>query len=312
MRRSGRDPISLVGMGSGAFPTDKVGDMAIERYFLGCGVWNNPDWVGSLFSPETRPSGYLPEYASVFNAVEGNCTFYGIPSLNSLDRWKSGTPDSFRFCFKFPRLISHERRLSDAQSHTSVFLELLDALGERVGPVFLQLPPSFGPGELPHLDRFLGILPERFSYAVEVRDPAFFGPSGDALNRILFCHGADRVILDNRALVSAAQPGGASVAADRSLRPTPPSILSPGSCPFVRFVGATDAATNLPLLSDWAKVISDWVLEGKTPHVFIHTSDDRNSPLFARIFHELVSSHLDVGRMPVWPGEAGVRQLTLF
>jgi uncharacterized protein YecE (DUF72 family) len=286
--------------------------MAIEGYFLGCGVWNNPDWGGSLFSTHTRPSGFLREYASVFNAVEGNSTFYGIPSLNSLDRWKSETPSGFRFCFKFPRLISHERRLSDTHAHTRAFLDLLDDLGDRVGPVFLQLPPSFGPSELPLLDRFLRLLPDRFSYAVEVRDPSFFGPDGNALNLLLSAHGVDRVILDNRALVRAAHPGGASLAADRSISPAPPAFLSPGSHPFIRFVGTTDAATNLSLLSEWAKVVSDWVTDGKTPHVFIHTSDDRSAPHLARIFHELMSNHTDVGRMPDWPGEVGVRQLTLF
>ena len=286
--------------------------MAIEGYFLGCGVWNNPEWVGGLFSSGSRPSGHLREYASVFNTVEGNSTFYGTPSGNSLNRWRSDTTDRFRFCFKFPRLISHERRLSDAQAHTRTFLQTLSGLGDRVGPLFLQLPPSFGPKELLQLDRFLAYLPDTFPYAVEVRNPEFYGPSGSDLNSILIERGVDRVILDNRALVRSISPGGASLASDAPSGLMSPSSVSPGDRPFIRFVGAKDAATNLPLLSEWARIVSTWILEGKAPHVFIHTSDDRNSPNLARIFHELVSSRAYVGRMPEWPGEVGVKQLTLF
>ena len=88
--------------------------------------------------------------------------------------------------------------------------------------------------------------------------------------------------------------------------------LSTGECPFVRFVGGPDVSMNLPLLSDWSRLTAHWINEGKTPYFFIHTSDDRASPHLARIFHELVSSHIRVGQMPDWPVEIGEKQLSLF
>jgi len=54
--------------------------MAIERYFLGCPIWSNKDWVGELFAPDAKQKDFLQQYASVFNTVEGNTTFYGLPT----------------------------------------------------------------------------------------------------------------------------------------------------------------------------------------------------------------------------------------
>jgi hypothetical protein len=117
------------------------------------------------------------------------------------------------------------------------------------------------------------------------------------------------VILDNRSLVVPYGTGQTSSGTGEGLDP---ESLSPGSRPFVRFVGGSNVSTNLPLLSDWARLVCQWVSSGKTPHFFVHTSDDKASPNLARIFHELLSSRIGVGTMPDWPGEVSEKQLTLF
>ena len=61
--------------------------MSIERYFLGCPIWGNKEWVGELFAPDVVQKDFLRQYASVFNTVEGNTTFYGLPSEKAALRW---------------------------------------------------------------------------------------------------------------------------------------------------------------------------------------------------------------------------------
>jgi len=79
--------------------------MAIDAYHLGLPLWGERAWTGSLYSEDARPGDYLEQYARVFNAVEGNSTFYSPPSPSSVDQWREQTPESFRFCFKMPRAL---------------------------------------------------------------------------------------------------------------------------------------------------------------------------------------------------------------
>ena len=133
--------------------------MSIERYFLGCPIWGNKEWVGELFASDVVQKDFLRQYASVFNTVEGNTTFYGLPSEKAAMRWVADTPPGFRFALKFPRAISHDKRLRNAELETAAFVDVLAVLQDRVGPSFLQLPPSYGPRDLPVLDRYLDALP---------------------------------------------------------------------------------------------------------------------------------------------------------
>ena len=276
--------------------------MPITDYYLGCGIWNNKAWTGSLYTENARSDEFLTQYASVFNTVEGNSTFYAVPSEDTLAGWRSRTPDSFRFCFKFPRVISHQKRLRDVQQETEQFLERVEGIRDRLGPLFLQLPPAFGPDSLPRLDEYLGDLPGTFSYAVEVRHPAFFyTAAGSDLAALLASRNASRVILDGR-----------SVAAPDEWAGNPPARLEEmemGSDPFIRYIARTDPQESHPFLEEWAVAIAGWISEGRTPHVFLHTGDDLFSPHLARHLHKLVSSRCTVGEMPDWPGESAGSQL---
>ena len=82
--------------------------MAIRGYYLGCPGWGLKSWVGRLFPSGTRNTDFLARYAEVFNTVEGNTTFYALRRKDTVARWKDESPDEFRFCFKFPKKITHE------------------------------------------------------------------------------------------------------------------------------------------------------------------------------------------------------------
>ena len=91
----------------------------IKGYYLGCSIWGNKDWVGELFTKDAKTKDFLQQYASVFNTVEGNTTFYGLPSEATVARWREETSEGFRFAFKFSRAISHEKRLVNAELETA-------------------------------------------------------------------------------------------------------------------------------------------------------------------------------------------------
>lgn len=277
--------------------------MSYQGYHLGCPIWSNKDWVGELFSADAKQKDFLPQYASVFNTVEGNTTFYGLPTEKTMARWVEETPENFRFALKFPRAITHDKRLKNTEEETDAFLHVLETLKDRVGPSFLQLPPSFGPNDLSTLNDYLGALPYKFPYAVEIRHNAFFAEAENDLNAILTTHNADRVVFDTRGLHNAQLSDPAGREAQRKKPKVPVRFIATGPNPFMRFVGHPTTEENIPLLEEWAPVVAQWINEGRTPYIFMHAPNDFYAPKLARHFHNLLSKHIDAGTMPPWPAE---------
>ncbi|MBK8508848.1 MAG: DUF72 domain-containing protein [Candidatus Competibacteraceae bacterium] len=283
--------------------------MALARYHLGCPVWSNRDWLGELFSADAKPRDFLRQYSSVFDTVEGNNCFYGLPKPETVARWRDEAAPGFRFCFKFPRAISHERRLREAAEATAEFLERIRPLAEagRLGPSFLQLPPNFGPEQLALLEGYLRALPDDFQCAVEVRHPAFFakGEEERQLNRMLFERGVDRVMLDSRALFASGSDDPDTRGAQRKKPRLPVHAISLGPRPFIRFIGQADPELNRPFLEPWLDKLALWLSEGREPYVFMHTPNSRRAPQLARLFHGLLRARCPkIGDLPSWPGEA--------
>jgi uncharacterized protein YecE (DUF72 family) len=124
--------------------------------YLGCPIWANKGWVGDFFPKGTKSGDFLHEYARRLNTVEGNTTFYAVPSPDTLARWQAETPDGFHFCPKIPRAISHAGPLRPQLDEARRFANLMrDGLAERLGPIFLQLPPRYAPKMLDDLRAFL-------------------------------------------------------------------------------------------------------------------------------------------------------------
>ena len=231
--------------------------MKANSYRLGCPVWACPDWRGALYPGGAKPADFLTHYASVFQCVEGNSTFYALPSADTVDRWRDATPDGFHFCFKFPRTISHDRKLRDAERETETFLALMARLPDRLGPLLLQLPPRFGPAQLPDLDAYLAKLPTTFTYAVEVRHLDLFGSHEADLSAILTRHGASRGLMDTRAL-HASPPRDATTIETQSRKPKVPwCTTTHAGRPFLRFVGQNDVKATSGYLDQWRKWLPD-------------------------------------------------------
>jgi uncharacterized protein YecE (DUF72 family) len=290
----------------------------IQGYALGCPIWANKEWIGSLFAKGTKPASFLEAYASVFNTVEGNTTFYALPSPETVSRWKEQTPDTFRFCLKLHRTITHDKRLQYAETETEHFFNLFALLGKRLGPFLIQLPPTFGIRELPSLEAYLDALPSDFEYAVEVRHKELFlqEHAEDHLNDILSSRGVDRVVFDARGVHSATSDDEFTTEAQTRKPNLPIRYETTGPRPFVRFISHPTLERNLDMWSHWAHVLAGWMNEGQTPYFFMHVPNNLHAPQFARTFHEMVYA-IDpfVGDMPPWPGEqppAGGEQISLF
>lgn len=261
---------------------------------LGCPVWAFDGWRGSLYSRDARRSDFLPQYARVFGTVEGNSTFYGLPTESTVRRWADEAPAGFRFCFKFPRAVTHERQLRDAARETDAFLRLMSLLPERLGPLLLQLGPAFGPHDLDTLDHYLAALPGAFDYAVEVRHPGLYddGVAERAFDQLLHEHHAARCNFDTGHVFEAEAVDATTQQAQVRKPRLPQRAVATAGPGFVRFVGGNAVETARGALGYWVDRVSLWLLDGREVYFFTHTPDDASAPHLARLFHALLRERL--------------------
>lgn len=255
-------------------------------YFLGCPSWSENAWREYLYPAEARPSDFLGLYCQVFNAVEGNTTFYARPAPATLERWAQIMPAHFRFTAKFPGDISHADDLRQQCVAAHTFINLLKPLGARVAPYWLQLPASFGPARLGELVAFIDEVD--VPLAVEVRNKAFFakGEEERLLNRLLLDRGVERICLDPRALFSCTSRDPGVLHAQSKKPRVPPRPAAFSQSPQVRFIGHPELAANEPFLLPWLDKVAAWIEEGRTPYVFLHTADNRLAAALAQRFHQ--------------------------
>jgi len=291
--------------------------MVIERVHLGGPVWSCPRWVGTLFPEGARAPSFLSHYSRVFNAVEGNSTFYAVPPASTFAKWRDATPEGFKFCLKVPRTITHDRMLVGADGPWAQFLHASAELGDRLGPTMIQLPPTLGPPRLDALLRCLDVLPRDRGFAVEPRHPAFFGGTAAerALDAALREREVDRVIFDATVLHAAGEDDPiVKVAQGRKPRLPVPEIAT-ANHPIIRLVGVGTPGAFDAVLERWAERVATWIAEGRSPHVFVHTADDIDVPALCGTFHAMLSRRTDVGVLGAWDDAVarhGAGQISLF
>ena len=265
-------------------------------------MWADRRWLGAFFPTDTPPGRELVPYSTWCTAVEGNTTFYGLPAPSTVERWAADAPDDFRFMFKLPRRITHEKRLRDCSAELAEALDRLAPLGERASPISVQLPASFGPQDLGVLSTFLANAPRPWSWAVEVRDEAFCdgGPAERALNDLLATNNTERIIIDTRGVFAGPCVTGPEIEAfERKPRLTVRPVAI-GDNPVVRFIGQTAPEANPHWWAKWVPKAAQWLDEGRSPTFFIHTPDNAVAPKLARLFHaEVAALVADLGPLPV-------------
>ena len=128
----------------------------------------------------------LSWYATRFDTVELNNTFYHLPTPAALAQWHDGTPPNFCFAVKGSRYLTHMRKLNEPKQGLSRFLPLIEHLGQKLGPILFQLPPRWKCNP-ERLERFLDALPQTHRYGFELRDPTWHVPE---IYRLLERHNA--------------------------------------------------------------------------------------------------------------------------
>ena len=282
-------------------------------YFLGCPSWSESAWRDYLYPADARANEYLGLYSQVFNAVEGNTTFYASPAPATVARWAQVMPAHFRFTAKFPREVSHAADLREQVDAAVTFTRLMAPLGERVSPYWLQLPAMFGPARLAELSHFLDEV--AVPVAVEVRNDAFFarGEEERQLNRLLLERGVERICLDPRALFSCTSRDPAVLHAQAKKPKVPPRPAAFSQHPQVRFIGHPQLDANETFLTPWVDKIASWIEEGRSPYIFLHTSDNRLAAALAQRFHQRLMQRLPgLASLPELPRAPEVEQLGLL
>lgn len=146
---------------------------------IGTSAFTAAGWPGSFYPEALKPAEYLTYYASQFDTVEVDSTFYRAPSASTVRGWYNKTPPGFLFAAKVPQAITHEKVLVDCDSEFKSFLAAMDVLGEKLGPLLFQFgyfnKNAFkGVGEfLSRLQPFLRKLPKGYRFAVEIRNKSW-------------------------------------------------------------------------------------------------------------------------------------------
>ena len=277
------------------------------NFYLGCAVWSYSGWVGSFYPPKSQPKDFLGLYSQRLSSVEGNTTFYAVPHRETLARWAAQTPTSFKFCPKLPKAVTHGGLLQSRLPEAQAFMERMETLGDRLGPVFAQLPPHYSPSYSEDLTAFLqGLSGDQI--ALEVRHPDWFKePARQQLEATLKQFGVGRVLLDTRPIYSSGEQ-------IQQRNPKPNLPLQPeltADFSLIRFISHPQQTLNETFLQDWVERVGLWLRQGTQIYFFVHCPEEERSPHTARYFQQL----LEEQNVPVPPlplVDAAPVQLSLF
>lgn len=275
---------------------------------IGASSWLFDAWRGVFYPDKLPRSQYLTFYVSQFDTVEANTSFYAIPSPATLLTWVESAPPGFTYALKFPRTITHERRLVDCEAITRVFLDSLRALGNVCGPALLQFPPDFtrrthGRDLATFLD-WLAHEAHDLRLAVEVRAADLMTPAFAAF---------------------LAERNFALALVDRMHTPDLFDVwwtqIAAGAGPdfaFIRWIGddrtGPQGDRELQLFRDaelaqWTERILRLMAHGKTVFGYMHNPYEGHAPASVRRLKALLAPHI---KLTAWPLTATPGQLSLL
>lgn len=257
-------------------------DRPFEIY-VGCAKWNRQDLKG--FYPR-GVKDELSYYASQFNSIELNATFYNSPDRAQVATWKNKTPENFRFFPKIPNTISHFKRLLNVQEPVEAFCDAVSNFEEKLGMSFLQMHDNFKPKDFDRLATFVKNYPPAIPLAVEMRNTDWFTDknAAESFYRLLEAEGKTNIIVDT--------------AGRRDMLHM--RLTSPAA--FIRYVGANHP-TDYPRLDTWLERIREWRAAGlRTLYFFVHQNIEKESPLLSAYFikklNDAFSANLKIPETP--------------
>lgn len=244
------------------------------QVYVGCAKWNKQELKNFYPKGIKDELGY---YASQFNSIELNATFYRIFPWEQYEHWRNHTPDDFRFFPKVVQNVSHLRRLNDmAYPVLDNYLDATLGFSEKLGTIFLQLHPNFGPKNWDRVERLIGYWPREISLAMEFRHTDWFNDEMVAkeLYAMLEEYNIANIITDT--------------AGRRDLL----HMRLTNDEAFVRFVGANHRSDRKRLAA-WADRLEFWHARGlRKINFFIHQNMEQESPLLAAYFIRKLNKQL--------------------
>lgn len=250
-------------------------DKKLEVY-VGCAKWNKTD-LKNFYPRGTKDE--LAYYATQFNSIELNATFYNRYDAGQIIAWKEKTPAHFKFFPKVNQLISHLKRLNNTDPIVEEYGDIISNFEEKLGMVFLQLHSNFGYKNFDRLTHFIDIFPQALPLAVEMRNTEWF--TDEKISNELFTffekHHTTNVIVDTAGRRDMLH-----------MRLTTPVA-------FIRYVGSNEPQGDRDRLLDWIDRLKRWVGLGlRDIYFFVHQNVEKESPLLAAYFIERINKALNL------------------
>ncbi len=227
---------------------------------IGTSGWHYRHWVGPFYPRGMRPKDFLGHYAGQFRTVELNTTFYRLPRRQAVVEWRDGSPPGFVFAAKGSRFVTHMKKLRDPETSISRYFDLIELLGDKLGPIVFQLPPRWHV-DLERLATFLKALPQRRRYAFEFRDRSWLSPS---TYELLAKHDAALCLYD-----LAGHQSPIEITADFVYI----RLHGPGNA----YQGRYDDQA----LMTWAQRLRQWRVEGITVYCYFDNDEQGHAPMNA-------------------------------
>ena len=156
---------------------------------IGTSGWKYKHWNNTFYPTEVKGDAQLAYYATLFNTVELNNSFYRQPSISNFLHWKEAVPKDFSYAVKANRFFTHMKKLKVEANDVNDFIDKVNHLGEKLGPILFQLPPSWKIN-LDRLAYFLNLLPKGYRYVFEFRNATWYNKEINELlaaKNVAFC-----------------------------------------------------------------------------------------------------------------------------
>jgi uncharacterized protein YecE (DUF72 family) len=236
---------------------------------VGCSGWQYKHWRGAFYPADTPQTRWFDYYASCFDTVEINNTFYRLPEAAAFASWRARAPKGFLYAVKASRFLTHMKKLKDPVDPLDRLFSRARLLGGTLGPVLYQLPPRWSL-DFDRLEVFVRALPKRRRHAIEFRDPSWY-------TREVFA------LLD-RYHVALCLHDMAGSATGR---------LAHGPFVYVRFHGPQKYNGRYPdeVLASWADWLSAQLKEGRPVYAYFNNDIGAHAPRDAVRLRHLLAGY---------------------